>query len=430
MLDTKSIKSRRESELYKYFVYGEQYYKARNTAITEREKKVFIDGIGVVSNPFGADYKTPSGDFKKIVDQKVLYQLGNGVVFEEDQTLDDYFSDTFDEVIIDLGLDVSKKAESWLLAYKDNGKLKFTQIPAEQITPVYDEYNKMVSVYRSFKKDDIDWVYEYTDKEIIRYQKKSKNKNYEEFDTIGHYTVYNEFSGQMVGEPEEHHFTSIPLIPLYNNREHLSDLYNIKAFIDVYDVIMSDFANNIDDMQDAFFTLKGYTGDTQHLGEFMRQLKQFKAVPVSEDGDVTSHQLNIPTEARSTLIDLLERAIYRYSMAVDLSKIQGGSLTNVLIKAMFADLDLKCNQFESELRKFIKKLITFINENDNKSFSYDCSFVREMIVNTSETVENVIKMSGLVSDKTRREILPYDIDIDQEEERMAEQEGDIKLGGE
>lgn len=423
----KLIENRRNTQKYAYFKFGDDYYQAENTAIMNRKKYIYLDGIGIAENPFGANHKLPSGHFKKIVDQKVMYQLGNGVKWNEPQDIDAYFDDPFDEVIIDLGIDASKKSEAWLMAYKIDGQLKFTQIPSEQLTPIWDEYGRLIEMARSFDDGQFMWIYLYTENELIRYRRKKTDKDYKMLDRLGHWTTYQEFNGEQVGEPEQHGFGKVPFIPLFNNREKLSDLHNIKTLIDTYDIINSDFANNIDDMQDAFFTLKGYTGDAKNLGEFMRQLKMYKAVPVGEDGEVNANQLQIPVEARKVFLERIEKDIYKFSMAVDLSNSQGGSITNVYIKSMFADLDLKADQFESEIRKFIKKLVEFINEADNKNFSYDCSFTREMILNTNEVVDNLVKLSGIISNKTIRELIPYSIDLEQEEERIANQIGEITL---
>lgn len=421
------IEHRHKSDTYSYFEQGEAYYLARNTAIMERKKYIYLEGIGVSENPFGANHKLPSGHFKKIVDQKVMYQLGNGVKFAEPQDLDIYFDDPFDEVMIDLGIEASKKSEAWLYAFKIDGQLKFTQLPSEQLTPVWNDYGQLEKMVRSFVVDDYHWMYVYDEVSITQYRKKATDKSFKLYGMHGHWTEYNEFNGEQVGEPIEHGFGALPFIPLYNNREHTCDLHNIKTLIDTYDIINSDFANNIDDMQDAFFTLKGYTGDTKNLAEFMRQLKMYKAVPVGDDGDVQAQQLQIPTEARKVFLERIEKDIYKFAMAVDLSNAGGSSITNVYIKSMFADLDLKCDQFESELRKFIKKLVSFINGAENTQYTYDCSFTREMIVNTNEVVDNLVKLSGVISNKTIRELIPYSIDLEQEEERIAEQQGEISL---
>lgn len=411
-------------EIKEWFKFGDDYYKQRNTAIMQREKKVYLDGIGVMSNPFGANHKLPSGHFKRIVDQKVGYSLGKGVKFEDKEDLDKYFEHTFDEEIMTLATETSKKGQVWVYAYKENGQLKFKTFPVEQLQPVYDEFDNLVEMIRSYDENGYTYRVVYSTEDITVYRKKLADKEYTRYEVYGHYAEVEMFNGQVVSI-EQHSFGEVPFIPLWNNDDKLSDLYPIKSLIDVYDIIMSDFANNIDDMQEAFLTLKGYTGDTKAMGEFVNQLKMIKAVPVSEDGDVNVNQLTIPTEARKVFLELLTDDIYKFAMAVDMTKIEGGSLTNVHIKAMFSDLDLKVDQFESQIRKFTYDLIDFVNEHDNQNISKELNFDRSMIMNRQETIDGLIKLSGILSQKTILRLLPFDIDVEEEIRLLNEENGGL-----
>lgn len=415
----------------KKFKTGEDYYMSRNTAIMARKKQVYISSRGAVDNPIAANHKLASGYFKKIVVQKVLYLLQNGVIFTDDkqaEILDEYFETSFNEMIIDAGIEASNKSEAWLYAYKDDGKTKFTLIPAEQIVPFYDEYGKLTMVIRHYEDDGKYIRIEFDKDEMRRFEKKAdQNAVFQLVSTSGHWTEQAIFNDEPVGDPIEHTWTDVPFIPLFNNKEKTSDLEPIKALIDTYDIINSDFANNIDDMQDAFYTLKGYNGDADELAEFMRQLKQIKAVPIDQEGDVEAQQLQIPTEARSVFLKQLKNDIYEFSMAVDTKSVSGGSVTNVHIKAMFADLDLKTGLFENEVRKFIIKIIDFINANENKNLSQEFNFSRAMIVNRQEEIDGATKLIGTLSYQTIRSLLPYEIDEDEEKKRLAEENGDITI---
>jgi SPP1 family phage portal protein len=424
----KIIKNRQESESYEYYHYGQDYYVSRNTAIMNRDKKVYVEGIGVQVNPFGANHKLPSGFFPKIVDQKVMHLLGKGVIFAEEgqtESLNNYFDTSFDEFIIDAGVEASKKGEAWAYFYKENNQLYCTLIPVEQCVPIYDDYGYLSTMIRHYQDEQGYIIQVYDENGMTKYLRKDNGEMKKLLD-VGHYTTFKQFNGQVI-EEEERVFDRIPFVPLYNNKERISDLYRIKPLIDVYDIINSDFANNIDDMQDAFFTLKGFTGDTKHLGEFMKQLKQLKVVPVGDDGEVNAQQLTIPVEARKTFLDILRKDIYESSMAVDLSQISGGSITNVLIKAMFTDLELKTDKFENELRKFIFQLLDFINANDNQSFTDQMTFDRSKLMNEAENIEMLMKLQGLLSQQTLRELLPYDIDLVQELERIREESGEVSI---
>ena len=414
----------KESQHFDYMIKGENYYLSLND-ILEREKKVYIEGLGVKTNPFGANHRLPSGFFAKLVDQKVMHLLGNGVTFaEQEQSLDDYVPESFDEFIIDIGLEASKKAVSWCYFYKENGELRATLIPSEQIIPIEDEYGNIVELIRDFQIDKTHIRQIYTNEGMKEYIKKGNGFRLER--EVGHYTSYKVYNDE-IQEQEEHSFGEIPFIPCYNNKEHISDLFRIKALIDAYDIINSDFANNIDDMQDAYFTLKNYTGDTKNLSEFMRQLKLYKAVPVGEGGDVTSHQLEIPTEARKEMLSLLRQQIFETAMGLDMSVVRGSSLTNVAIQAMFVDLDLKTDKFENEIRKFIYHFIGFVNRHDNKNYTDQMTFDRSNITNHAERINTLLSLQGILSQETIIEMLPYDIDLEQEQQRLEKEQGALTL---
>jgi SPP1 family phage portal protein len=170
----------RDTEKYSYVLFGNDYYTSRNTAIMMRKKELFLPGAGITAeNPFGSNHKIPSGHFKLIVDQKVQYLLGNGLKMDEAELeqLDNYFKSEDDhtgigEMLIDLGTDASKEGEAWLYAYRENKKLKFKQIPTEQITPVYDDNGNLDRIIRDYTLNGVE-VRLITDKEIeSRYEKK------------------------------------------------------------------------------------------------------------------------------------------------------------------------------------------------------------------------------------------------------------------
>ena len=424
------VEARRKSEKFKYFVYGENYYVARNDYIRNRKKEVFLEGVGPITNPFQANYKSASSIFKKIVDQKVSYLLGNGVNFIDEKLRDDidnYFEYTFDDFIEEIGIEASKKAEAWVYAFREDNKLKFTSIPSEQCTPIYDERNRLAGMIRQYIVGDKTVRLVFDKEKITRYEKRSDEKEYKQIGVYGHYSDISYFNGEKVDE-EYHSFGRVPFIPLLNNREMISDLYRIKNDIDIYDCTKSDFANNVDDFQEAFITFKGYTGDMKHAEKLLRQIKQAKTIPISKDGAVDIKQLEIPTNARETLLDRLKKDIYQDAMAVDTSILSGGSITNVVIQAMFADLDLKADQFENEVVKFLYKLVEFINGVDSKQYDHTAKFDRSLIMNRTEEAETILKMQGTtISSQTTRELLPYEIDEEQEKERLKEEQGEITL---
>ena len=414
----KVVENYRDTEKYKNILYGSDYYLGENTEIMKREKKVYAGEMGIIQNPFMANHKLPSGYLKTLIDQKVQYLLGNGVMFENDESLDEYFADTFDETALDLATEASKSSVAWLYAYKDNNKLQFTVIPTIQLTPIYDDRGLLAEMVRVYEENGQAVMIVYNRE---GYKKFAKEKNkYIEVESKGHYQDKKVYQGKLIEEVNQS-FTQVPFIPFYNNTERTNDLKGIKALIDIYDITSSDYANNIDDMQDAFFTLKGFSGEITELQKFMAQLKATKAAGVPHDGEIGINQLNVPVQARESFLNRVDKDIFKFGRGVDTSNLSGGSITNEVIKAMFANLDLKCDQFESEFRKFIRRLIKFINENDNKSLIGNFSLSRTMIVNVKDTTESITKLVGTLSARTIIDLLPFDVDTDSELQRIEEE---------
>lgn len=415
-----------QTEEYQFYEYGEDYYKSRNTEIMSRDPKVFVEGVGVVSNPFKANHKLASGYLQKIVDQKVNYLLGNGAVLTDESLNLDAYGRDFDEFLQDLGTTASKKGKAWVYMYVDGNKLKMVEVAPEQIIPIYDRYGKLNQVIRHY--DDViegktvNIVLLYTSEGFFEYTK--DGRKLKKAGEYGHYSSKAKLPNGETQSQEEHSFGRVPFIELRNNPEGLSDLYSIKSLIDIYDIVNSDFANNIDDMQDAYFVIKNFQGD--NYDEFLHQLKQSKAIKVGDDGDVTTNQLQIPTEARSVFLELTDRNIFKFAMGVDTTQLSGGSLTNVAIKAQFADLDLKADKFEGEIRKFVRELIDFIGKYEGKDYDDEVTFSRSMVVNEMEMVEAVNNSAMTISKRTQLDVHPLVDDVE-EELRRLEEEGEKAL---
>ncbi|MFO7940936.1 MAG: phage portal protein, partial [Bacteroidales bacterium] len=370
---------------------GEEYYRVKNTAIVNRKKRVVVDSSTILDfNPFAANHKIPNGSYRVLVDQKLQYLLGNGITTEDNESLKelDKMSSkrTFLKLLKELVLEAANKGSAWIYLYKDRGDLKFKKIPREQLHPVYNMDGELEKMYRFYKSPQGVVALEYDFKGVTTYLK--QEEGFKVLSTRPHYIKTLKGGNKILSE-EGFSFHKIPFIKLKNDIYEDSDLDKVKSLIDIYDIIESDFACNIDDMQDAFFTLKGYSGDAETAFEFLQELKATKAIPINETGDVGVHQLQIPTEAREKLLDRLNIEIFTTGMGVDTAKLSGGSLTNVHIKAMFSNLDLKCDGLEEEIREFIYKLMEFINIERGIEMPFNYSFNRALIINKEDLTDSI-----------------------------------------
>ena len=431
---------------------GVNYYRSKNTEIMQRKHYVYAednDGNPVkMIDPYKANNKLASGYFKILVDQKINYLLGNEITYESEyqDEISDLLGDDFQKKLKRIGKDASKKAVGWIQPYIDNeGEFSIKKIPSEQVIPVYsvhdnDELEMAIRYYdvRALNSEGevvrVTRVEVWDDEQVTYYQENTEDNLYRLLDEEEMQEVFGRpysnpkyhfqrdlVVGNTIAETEGLAWGRVPFIPLYNNDEEDYDLQPVKRFIDAYDIVNSDFVNNLEDFQDIYWILKGYGG--QNLNDFLDQVKKYRALKVAADGDARPETIDIPHQARKEAKEGLERDIFTFGQGVNPNNLEGGNITNVVIKARFANLDLKCDQFEDEVRSFIYGLLYFINRfreiNGEDPISIDdIVFDRSMIMNEQELLEANKDQRGHVTEKTRLSNHPWVSDSEEEKNEM------------
>jgi SPP1 family phage portal protein len=203
----------------------------------------------------------------------------------------------------------------------------------------------------------------------------------------------------------------VPFIPLYNNRYKTNDLLRIKCFVDAYDEVVSDFANNFIDFQELILFIKNYNENVSTetaAKELMEWLKKYKIVSVRGDGAMDIISKEVPYQARGEFLLILKKLIYSFGQGVDIDELKGSSLTNVVVKAYFALLDIKANKFIKQCRKFIKEMLKFANKyNEIKNQQgFDINIVeivfnKSLIINEKEIIESIAAADSFTSLETQ-----------------------------
>ncbi len=200
----------------------------------------------------------------------------------------------------------------------------------------------------------------------------------------------------------------LPLIPLMANNDGLSEFTPaIRAKIDAYDSILSDFADNLDRANDVYWVLNNFGGTMDDVAEMLEQINRVKAVANLSDGTGSSASaepktIEVPYAARRAALDLLERSLYQDFMALDMDALTGSSLTNVAIRMAAANLNLKADRYEWQVRKFIASLLELIGCPCD-----DIRFKRQAIANESETVADIAVMRQDIDQETALRLNPY-----------------------
>lgn len=229
-------------------------------------------------------------------------------------------------------------------------------------------------------------------------------------------TVLTDGAGSAVIGGEN--YASLPLVPLWANVGRRSELTPaLKAKIDAYDRILSDYGDNLEQANDVYWVLNNFGGTVDDVAGMLEQIRRLKVISNISDGTSAStaepHAFEVPYAARQTALEILRRELYADAMALDMNEIAGSSLTNVAINAAFSNLNLKCDRFEWQVFAFVQGILKLIGLTTER-----ISFVRRSVVNNSEIVADIAAMRADIDRKTALELNPY-IDQDRIEAIMA-----------
>lgn len=416
------------SEQYLNAILARQYGAQENAAIFGREMNYITTGGRRQKSVTSANNQIANGMFGKIIQQKVQYTIGNGIVVDED--VKSQLPKHTDRSIQKAGLNSSYFGMSWAYAFiTAENKFDFEVFKGEEFIPLDDEITgQLMAGVRFWQVQDKYKVVEFYELDGMTTYKMESRKP---FSLIKAKTAYKIRATRYPNGDQQinaaaNPFGVLPIVKFANNEAGRSDFRKgTKTQLDLYDIIMSDFGNNLQDNKDVYWVLENYAG--QDIAEFKEQLDMFHAIKVGGkdadglEGKAYPHTSEVPYLARQTALEILRKQIYSDQMALDIESIKGGSLTNVAIKVAQSDLDLKASEFEWGALDFVEQLLEFwkIIEGHNNDIEVG-DFIRRTFINDTEIIQNLAASTDL-SELTRTQRHPYAAD-DEMERKAKEQE--------
>lgn len=405
---------------------GVDYYNNKGDIL--KAEKYYFDANGEKQvDVTRANNRVTHSFYPLLVKQKVGYLLGKPMNFmSSEEGVGDYLNKVLGEkwnsVVQELLKNASNKGDEWLYCYIDrDGDFNYLICPTEQIIPIYDTAFKtnLEGVIRYYTVTDLSntkkWYVEFWTADEVMY-----------FETINDSLVLVDRKAHFTVNGVDYSFGCVPFIQFKNNEEQSTDLSLVKDLIDQYDKVVSGLANDLEDIQDTIYVLKGYQGTDPN--EFMSNLRYYKLIKVDEDGSVDKLEVHIPIEAKDSLLKRLEDDIYRLGMGVDVSAEKLGNSSGVALKFIYSLLDLKCDMAEAQFKKSIRHLLKIISTwykvQTGVGFDRDkvqITFNRSFIINTKEQINNVVNSIGLVSRETLLSNHPFVTDVDYEVDTMKQE---------
>ena len=226
----------------------------------------------------------------------------------------------------------------------------------------------------------------------------------------------------------EHGIGEVPFFAFSNNNIGTNDLKNIKPLIDVYCKVFSGFVNDLEDIQEVIFVLTNYGGE--NLGEFLDDLKYYKAIKVENEGDgdtsgVSTLTIEIPVEAREKLLETTRKCIFEQGQGIDPDPQNFGNSSGVALGFLYSLLELKSGLQETEFRPSVGRFIRCVCRLLNLKIKDDTiiqTWKRTSVRNNQELATIAQISKGIISDETIIRNHPWVENLEEEKGRMEEQD--------
>ena len=398
-----AIREHRSSILYNIAVDAEEYDRQRNVTILARQKLLY-DMRGVATpDLYGANHKICSNFFNRFVNQETNYLLGNGVILENEANKEK-LGKNFDSKIQKAGRSALVQGVSfifWNLDHVESFKLT-------EFVPLYDEETGVLMAGIRFWQVDRDKPLRATLYEIDGYTDYIKKRK-SSLEIQNKKRPYKQIVKQSVIDGVEvepgDNYPRFPIVPLWGNAHHQSELIGLRENIDAYDLIKSGFINELDDVSQVYWVLKDCGGmDDIDFAKFLDRVRATKVagLPDGDTGAVAEpHSIEIPSAAREAALERLKTDMYEDFQAFNVSTLMGGQKTATEIDAAYTPLDLKTDGFEYCVLDCLYDLFLLAGIDDNPTFK------RNKIQNEIEQTQMVLLASTYLDDETILNKLPW-----------------------
>lgn len=405
-----AIKEFTNSAEYQTAKVGEAYYAKHNLTIESYQKLLYTVTGRQVADIFGANYKLKTLFFRRLVTQQVQYVLGNGLKLSKTSNKEKLGRD-FDYKL----QQIAKKAMSggrafgfWNLDHLEVFGFADTATDAG-FCPLYSEETAQLEAgirfwYRTVGTERILRATLYEADGYTEYRQVGNKPPVVIEPKRGYKRVITRTNAEGISNVLDENYSKLPIVPLYANDTHESELVGLRESIDCYDFIKSGLANDIDDTSGFFWVLKNTGGmEDADLAKFVQRMKTVKATVVDGDDGVEAeaHTLEVPVTARQTMLELLRKDIYEDFQALDVNTLSASAKTTQEIQSAYQSQDNKCADFEYLILDFVQQILALAGINDNPTFTWN------RVVNMSEQTAMVLQAGQYLTDEAIIKHLPF-----------------------
>lgn len=421
----KAINTHKSSPIYQQAKTAKEYYDKKNKTIMDFQKLLYTVTGDAIPDNYSANYKLRSLFFYRFITQENQYLLANGVSWNDDATENKLGKKKypFDNQLQKAGIKALWGGVSfgfWNLDHLDIFDIL-------EYVPLWDENDgAMKSGIRFWQVAndkplratlyELDGYTEYIWNEVEKDGKvEYEGKILQEKRTYLQIVISSEADGQTIYPATN--YNGFPIVPLWANPQHQTELEGLQEGIDCYDLIKSGFANTVDEASYIYWAIQNAGGmDDVDLANFVERMKTVHAGLVEDsNARAEAHTIEAPYASREALLDRIRSDLYEDAMALDTKSIQDGAITATQIKASYSNLDSKTDDYEYCVIDFINGVLDIAGIEDEPTFT------RSRILNVQEEVQTVVSAGTyLESSYVTEKILTILGDGDKAEDMIKE----------
>lgn len=394
------IDEQEQNERYMEGVTAGEFYRGGDPAMQKYEKIIY-DVMGAPRKEiFSANNKLTANFYNLFITQEVSYLLGNGISFD-DETIKERLGNGFDYDLQDLLTWAANDSESYALLKSDGIEKLCVGCDDEEphFIPIFSAYDKTSprAGFKHWRLDD------------------NSPLNVELYTPTG-YSVWREVDSKLqIVEPEKPYDLTysqnavgerwnvqdnsggaLPIVPLiYPN--HKSAIHNKKETLTAYNLVLSGLVNNMTEVNLLYWVIRNADGmDDQDYEDFITNLYKSKVLPLPDGVEADPHEINTDHEGHESTLARLREQLFQDFKAVDVQSVMGGNKTTVEIKAAYENLNLKCDNIEKQVGRFVRKVLKFYGFDENTGFS----FTRPPNINLTEYMTMIEQIKATVGEDT------------------------------
>lgn len=423
------------SSIRNNMLMGEKYYEGRHD-ILMKKRTAIGEGGNIICLDNLPNSRIVDNRYKKLVDQKVNYLLGQPIAVRSDNKkywrhIKKIFNSDFQRLMKNVGQDCMNCGIGWVYIYYDEkGRLTFRRFKPYEIIPGWadSEHTRLDYVIRIY---EVNVVSKDNNQEIQqRVEVYDRSGIYRYIYSGGYLTRAEDYyTGYFVAGGKGYNWLDIPIIAFKLNSKEIPLINGIKPLQDGLNLMLSAFQDNMqEDCRNTILILKNYDGE--NLGEFRKNLATYGAVKVrtvdGSQGGVEALSVEVNAENYKSVIELFKKTIIENGNGFDNRDDRLFSSPNQLnIKSMYSDMELDANSMELEFQCGISKILDFVKADlFNKGFGdyfdreAEIIFNRDILINESEVIDNCIKSRDILSAETIVAQHPWVDDIYAEEQKL------------